>query len=149
MEGPRTASWVLKFVDRNGGGFSARLTKFVSEHGLSRSDPFVGFHGLLSEALDWLCSVDQLDVTNLVGVECLLREYQLIEEMKAKAETEGEIEQAYFRGKQKTLRGVCVCPELTAWVADRLRVDNEITKQRAKAKELRERPPGAKPGPKK
>ena len=50
--------------------------------------------------------------------------------MKAKAETDGELEQAYFRGKQKTLHGVCVYPELTAWVGAHHRRVEEVLGER-------------------
>jgi len=77
-----------------------------------------------------------------------LREYQLTEEMKVAAPEAGTEEHSYFRGKAKTMHGACVCPELAAWVAERLKNDNENLKQRRKAQELRvltpHEPPAAK-----
>ena len=58
IDGPRTTAWVLKFVFRNGGNFNSRHAKFVSENGLSRTDPRVTFHGVISEVMGWLCCVD-------------------------------------------------------------------------------------------
>ena len=49
----------------------------------------------------------------------------------------GSEEHAYFRGKLKTTNGACVCPDLSAWVAERMKNDNEILKQRRKAQELK------------
>ena len=141
IDGPCTTAWVLKFVFRNGGNFNSRHTKFVSENGLARTDPRVIFHGVISEVMDWLCCVDQVDCTNLVGVEALLREYQLTEEMKVAPPASGPEEHAYFRGKMKTTNGACVCPDLSAWVAERMKNDNEILKQRRKAQELKVLPP--------
>lgn len=137
LEGPRTALWVIKFVSRHGGSFQGRHTKWVSENRLERSDPLVQDHDTISEVMGWLCCVDQLDVSNLVGAESLLRKYQLIEEIKTTREEPGTEEHAYFKGKMKTLHGACICPELTAWVADRVKSDNEILKQRSRATELR------------
>ena len=79
--------------------------------------------------------MDQVDCTNLVGVEALLREYQLTEEMKVALPASGSEEHANFRGKLKTTNGACVCPDLSAWVAERVKNDNEILKQRRKAQE--------------
>ena len=41
----------------------------------------------------------------------------------------------------KTTSGACVCPDLSAWVAERMKNDNEILKQRRKAQELKVLPP--------
>ncbi len=45
-------------------------------------------------------------------------------------------EYAYLRGQYRTQHGACICPELAAWVSERLQKDNELTKQRRKAQEL-------------
>lgn len=79
----------------------------------------------------------------------LLRKYQLIEEIKTTREEPGTEEHAYFKGKMKTLHGACICPELTAWVADRIKSDNEILKQRSRATELRGLDPKGPPAKKK
>jgi len=149
LEGPRTSLWVIKFVARNGGSFQGRHTKWVSENRLERSDPLVQEHDTISEVMDWLCCVDQLDVSNLVGAESLLRKYQLIEEIKTTKEEPGTEEHAYFKGKIKTLHGACICPELSSWVAERIKSDNEILKQRSRATELRGLDPKTPPAKKK
>ncbi len=95
----------------------------------------MGFHRLISEVLDWLCRMDQVDVTNLVGAECLSREYPLIEDLKVPPAAGASDEHAYFRGQRKKMHGACVSPELSAWVAARLQRDNELLKQRRKAQE--------------
>ena len=75
------------------------------------------------------------------GVEALLREYRLTEEMKVIPAVSGSEEHSYFRGKMKSTSGACVCPDLSAWVAERMKNDNEILKQRRKAQELKALPP--------
>ena len=139
----------MKYVFRNGGNFSSRHTKVAAESNWDKKDPYVGFHRTLSEAFDWFACVDQVDMTNLVGIECLMREYQLIEEMKVKGGDHASEEHAYFRGKQATLHGACVAPELTAWVAQRLKDNSEILKERRKAIEIQNLEPKAPPGRKK
>ena len=74
--------WVLKSVAHHGGNFSSRHSNAMAENKRGRTDPHMIFHRALSELLDWLCCVGQIDATNLMEIEALLREYQLIEEMK-------------------------------------------------------------------
>ncbi len=47
------------------------------------------------------------------------------------------------------MNGACLCPELSAWVANRLQKDNELLKQRRKAQELGGLAPAATGGKKK
>ena len=61
IDRPRAIAWALMFVFRNGGNFNSRHTKFVSENSLSRTDQRVIFHGVISEVMDLLCCVDQVD----------------------------------------------------------------------------------------
>ena len=63
--------------------------------------------------------------------------FQLLEEqLVAKDSSSKRQETAYFKGKARSVQGVCMCPALTEYVAEHMKTDNEILKQRRKAVEL-------------
>mmetsp|Transcript_40355 Transcript_40355/g.106712 ORF Transcript_40355/g.106712 Transcript_40355/m.106712 type:complete len:161 (+) Transcript_40355:153-635(+) len=147
-DGPRTAAWVLELVRRSGGNITSRHTKFVAENHLSRSDPRVTLHGVFSEVMDCLCCVDQLDCTNLVGVECFTARVPAYQGDEGGPRGRGHEGTRLLPGQGETMHGAYVCPELSAWAAERLKTDHEILKQRRKAQELRVLPPSEPPAEK-
>ena len=137
LEGPRTTLWVIEYVRLNGGSFAGRHLKWVQTNALNRTDPRIVQHEILSEALDWFMRLDQLDVVNLVGIECLVRQYQLIEETIFPLNA-GQEEALHFKGRMRSAMGTCVCPELASWVAERVKSNNEILEAPKEGQELRD-----------
>jgi len=86
----------------------------------------------------------------LAAAELVCRQLQLIEEQQyedsaaAGAKKDGKTDKAaadtetsIFMGTQATRSGICVCPALTEWLAEQLRAEAAVAKERRKAREER------------
>ena len=97
-------------------------------------------HEILSEVIEMLGCVDQLDLPNLAGIEVLARHLQYVEhEVKKKqdAKKAGDTGAEYFLARAKRSGGALIAPELIKWVADRAARDSAILKEQRKAAEER------------
>jgi hypothetical protein len=96
-------------------------------------------------AFQYFGEYDQLDLSNVCGVEVILRRCQLIEyhhEKKSKNQASKEQtagvtrdEAAYFTGLHRLAGEVMICPELVEWVSKEVSRDVEVAKQMRKARE--------------
>jgi hypothetical protein len=84
--------------------------------------------------------VDQLDVGNLVSIECACRQLQYVEhEVKKKADARrGDYSsEAYFLGRTRRSGGALIAPELLKWVSEKAARDSAVLKEQRKAAEER------------
>ena len=104
-------------------------------------------HDMLSEMLELFCCHDQVDVTNLMGMEALCRHMQFIEnEVRRKTEARKPYDNAeFYLGRPKKTGGALVSPDLLKWVTERASREGAILKEQRKAAEeralVREKPP--------
>ena len=142
LEGPRTSMWWLQVVRRAGATPMSRHHKWVSEGGLAVGDRSVYEHEIISEALELMCCNDQLQVCNLVSAELLIRRLQLIEEAHFASPTLPSYEGAeHWMGTGRRRAGVLVNPQLSRTVADKVKDEYAVAKERRKAKEERRQAP--------
>ena len=139
LEGPRTTAWWLQEVSRTGLGPVARHNAWRHENKLNEDDHKCVTHELLSEVLELLVCIDQLDGANLVGAESAARHVQFIEyEVKKKVESKKGYDQSeYFLGRHRRTGGALVHPELLKWVSEKAQKDSLILKEQRKAAEER------------
>ena len=149
LQGPRTAHWLIREMAKTGMGPVARHSTWAHENRLNDDDKVRAHHSMLSELLELFCCHDQLDPTNLMGMEALARHLQYTEhEVMRKADAKKPYDnQMYYLGREKRTGGALVSPELTKWVADQAQRDSAILKEQRKAAEeraLQRDPPGKK-----
>ncbi len=84
---------------------------------------------------------DQLNMFNNGAAEIVARQLQLIEEKyKEKlltAHGDAGEDSHLFMGTRGTRGGLCVCPDLQAWIAGELQKESAVLKERRKAREER------------
>jgi hypothetical protein len=139
LSGPRTAAWYAREIGRTGMGPVSRHHAWRQENNLKNEDGHSVRHEMLSEVLELLGSCDQLDLSNLAGVEALARALQYEEfEVRKKSELRSPYSNAeHFMGRQKRVGGCLICPDLTEWVATKSSKDSAILKEQRKADEER------------
>ena len=79
VEGPRTASWAVKYVAEHYGAPLARHARFFSDDKLGCQGAGVPEHYSLMQALQLAITVDQLQVGELACFEVLVRRSQMAE----------------------------------------------------------------------
>ncbi|CAK0844517.1 unnamed protein product [Prorocentrum cordatum] len=140
IKGPRTAAWLLEKISEAGYTPLQRHFWWRSIQGLTASDSGVDDHHFISEVLQELTTYDQLNAGELVVVEILCRRYQLWEELYASSLREAEAgqdaapwldERSSFLGQDRSRGSALVCPALESWVAEKLREESAILKERS------------------
>ena len=141
VHGPRTALWCLKFILENGGTPMGRHTKFKADAKLSSSDPGVHMHHEAMRLIQTALCIDQLDGSNSATVELLCREAQMVEEKYAAKlrmvdpfVEDGE----YFMKTHAGQSNVMMAPALREWIAEQMKADAAVLKERRKAREERQ-----------
>lgn len=140
LEGPRTALWYVTQVARTGTGLVARHQTWRHENKLEEESHLCSLHEIISEILEMAASVDQLDIGNLVSIECACRQLQYVEhEVKKKADARrGDYSaEAYFLGRTRRSGGALIAPELLKWVSEKAARDSAVLKEQRKAAEER------------
>ena len=82
-----------------------------------------------------------MQVGALAGCEFLARQVQLVEEKwkdRILGKTDGEMaSEAHLFGGMMTRNTICMCPELSVWIAAELSKESAVLKERRKAREER------------
>ena len=102
-------------------------------------DHLCQLHEVLSEVVELLACVDQVDPGNLCGMEAAARHLQFVEyEVKKKADTKKSDSNAeFFLGRSKRTGGALISPELLKWVSDKAAQESAVLKEQRKAAEER------------
>eukprot|EP00971_Amphidinium_carterae_P343480 6483247-Amphidinium_carterae.1 len=148
LDGPRTARWWTEQISRTGMTPGSRHKQWRHENAVDPNDSLCRMHELISDTMEFLICVDQLDGSNLSCAENLVRQAQYIEhEIKKKAENKGGFDPTeYFLGRTTRLIGGAILhPDLVKWVSEKAARDSAILKEERKAREERA---AAKAGPK-
>ena len=113
---------------------------------LQDGEHLVSFHEALCRILETAICYDQLDCPALASMELVCRQIQSIEErLKHKFTDAGggdSFEQSLIAGYQS--RGsLCICPALSEWIAEEIRKNTAVEKERRKARDERslQKPP--------
>ena len=146
IKGPRTAKWLAEQFAQGMQSPTQRHFWWRSVQQLGASDVGVDDHYFLSELFELACTIDQLNIGELVVFEVIARRFQLWEEVYAASLREAEAgseaapwldERQIFLGHDRSRGHALVCPALETWVADRLKDESAILKERRKGREER------------
>lgn len=128
--GPDAGSWGLRL----GASPSVESCK------LQPTDAPAMEHECWSKVLQTLLTYDQVDVTNLAGVEMIVRNLQRIEEKRKfkLCSVDDAGEGALFMGATSGVRtGSIICPRPTEWIGSEMQKEAMVAKERRKAREER------------
>ena len=144
IRGPSTAPWVLRFVLENGGAFSGWHARWVQLAKLSLSEPAAVEHEAFCRILDQAISFDQINPLAVSFVESAARSSHSVEERiqdrnlkSKKSEDTVFTSEASLMSGSAERSGLCICPALKEYVAEELREESAVLKERRKAREER------------
>ena len=140
ISGPRTVKYVLSQMLDHGGSAMGHHQAWRVACKLQPTDGPAMEHEAWSKVLQTLMTYDQVDVTNLAGVEMIVRALQRIEEKhKFKLSAVDDAgESALFMGSSSGSRvGSIICPKLTEWIGSEMQKEALVAKERRKAREER------------
>lgn len=147
VNGPRTTRWLLAEISKQQMTPLQRHQWWRSLLKLAPTDPAVAEHEGLSRAFEALLTFDQVNASELASAEVLSRRLQLIEEhygrqlLEAEAGADGgdrAFENSLFLGGDRSRGRALVSPALEEWIADKLKQEAAIMKERRKGREERQ-----------
>jgi len=115
-------------------------------------------HEFLCRLIDTTCTFDQLQPVNLASSELIFRQLQLVEERvyeagvassarASKGKDKGKsdvvvgaydaVESSLYLGTSETKGNLCICPALQEWIAEQLKAEAAVAKERRKARDER------------
>ena len=124
---------------RNGGSPAAYTTRVIRDLRLADSDRSGHELELLLTVLDMAATTDQLNVGNLCSMELVARRIQLVLDANSGGGQANWEAAEHFLGLGKSAKGIA--PGLQSHVAQRLKDEAELMKQRDKAREVRNMKP--------
>ena len=153
VEGPRVTTWALNFLKRRNCPPSDHHRWWLTCCDLLPSDWGVSEHASALHIIELFACYDQVDLTNLNGIEALFRrvmaiEWQYREKIKDRARgsvsASGSVsgsapltsdEYDLFEGAGKTNMSLMVAPALVQYIADEMKRDSDVTRTARKARE--------------
>ena len=149
--------WVLTHMLRHAGSALGWHTKWKTEAKLIETDARVREHEFLCRVLETMTVYDQLNAGELASGELIARELQLLEERvyeeamselaakagkaKDKAHSKADDllvgEASHFLGLSESKANLAICPALTEWIAEQMKAEAAVAKERRKAREER------------
>jgi hypothetical protein len=140
VKGPATALWCCKFIAEHGGSPQGWHSRWLSLVRLQPSDPYVQLHKMCLRTLEIMLTYDQLALSALASAEYLFRQVQMVEERYRDkvhgANSDSSLETNLFSGSVNK-SGLCIAPPLSEWIANELKGEAAILKERRKAREER------------
>ena len=139
IEGPRTASWIIRELGKLSVDPNARHHTWKHENNLKEEQKLCSTHEMISDLLELALTYDQLDGSNVAVVEQACRYLQDIEqEVRRKNEAIKDFSVSqYYLGRHRKTGGALVAPALTAWSAAEASKESAILKEQRKAQEER------------
>ena len=146
VRGPGTVLWVARFMKMHGGSPTGWHQRWVSITKLQQTDSGVALHEHFCKTFEIMVSFDQLAVGALASAEYCVRQIQMVEERwrdRVAGSADDLASEATLFSGSITRGTICVCPALQLWVAEELKRESSVAKERRKAREERAlgRPP--------
>ena len=148
LPGPATAGWCLQFIAAEGMGPDGHHEHFRSVCRLDSQAWGVQEHFQCTQFLKLLLLVDQLDGSNLEGVEAIFRRMRTIEYSHSQKLRETESkggpsklsleEQAVFAGTTHAHTSLMICPDMLEHVWKEVEREASLAKNLVKARENRD-----------
>ena len=147
VNGPATFRWFCRFIKEHGGSPMGWHTKWVGICKLQVTGAGIALHKAACRMIELLLCYDQCRGGALATGEFVARQIQLTEEkwrdrMLGRNDAEATTDQHLYSGMQ-TRGSLCICPELSKWIAEELSKESAVMKEKRKAREERalQKPP--------
>jgi hypothetical protein len=140
VKGPATVLWCCRFISQHGGTPSGWHARWVSIVKMQHTDPYVQIHEMCLRTVEIMLCFDQLAASCLASAEYLMCQVQMVEERyrdKAQGAANDSTVEAHLFSGTANRSGLCVAPQLTEWIANGLKGEAAILKERRKAREER------------
>jgi len=136
LEGPRTLLPLLKSSVQQGGSPELSHMEWKRNYAVPSGDRAVYEDEALCLALQFMTTIDQINVPNLKGCELMGRRIQLIREAYRISPSAPDFSASdHFMGWGRRRGGGAAQQSLTSYVADQLRTEASIAKESRKARE--------------
>ena len=140
LSGTRVAEWYVRALSRTNMEPSARHNLWSSENRLAHDDKHAMQRGELTDVLELLGHHDQLDLSNLAGVELLTR-YLMRHEHEIRKRVDANVgqgeEMSWWTGRATKAGGALVAPALTKELAGNASAQASIMKETRRYEEER------------
>ena len=140
VAGPPTFLWVVQFMLQHGGTPTGWHTKWRTLAKLTETDAGVQLHDTACKTIEILMTFDQQQGGASAAAEFQARQVQLVEEKWKDrfmgANPEASMEALLFGGVGNRSM-LCICPALTEYIAEEMRKEAAVMKERRKAREER------------
>ena len=140
VAGPPTFLWVVQFMLQHGGTPTGWHTKWRTLAKLTETDAGVQLHDSACKTIEILMTFDQPQCGASAAAEFQARQVQLVEEKWKDrflgANPEASMEALLFGGVGNRSM-LCICPALTEYIAEEMRKEAAVMKERRKAREER------------
>ena len=137
VKGPVAVLWCCRFMKINGGSPSAWHHRWQSLAKVQSSEPGVQAHGAFCRTLEIMLCFDQFSLGSLASAGYVCRQIQLVEEKhKEKAGSKASVELAqeqHLFGGHSSHTNLCICPDLSAWIAEGMKTEAAVMKERREA----------------
>jgi hypothetical protein len=139
VPGPRTAGWVINWIVNRAGTPLGWHAQWKAAGRLQDNEPNVIAHESACRVLECGLCYDQFDICSSASFELIARQLQICEDRLAhRFEDSAETRQDYLLMSGAAHRSqLCICPELTAWIATETQKETAVLKERRKAREER------------
>ena len=139
ISGPDTAEWFIEATISQGhGGLISRHHRWKRDSGVGQKDRIVYEHEVIARAVEYLGTIDGVNLKTSVGVEFLLRRKQLLEEAVGENPEAPSYEGAnHYMGSAERPGGALLDPRLRAHVANEMSREAAVLKEKRKAREVR------------
>ena len=141
VKGPVTVLWCCRFMKINGGSPSSWHHRWQALAKVQSSEPGVQAHDAFCRTLEIMLCFDQLSLGSLASAEYVCRQIQLVEEKyKEKAGNNANteiVQEQHLFGGHSSRTNLCICPDLSAWIAEEMKTEAAVMKERRKAREER------------
>ena len=140
IRGPRTTLWCMQHMEQHAGNPIAWHNRWMANSRIDANTGGADTHEAACRLLHTLCCVDGLNVSNLAAGELVARQIQLLEERQRERKPPANelVDSHLYMGSSEAGRGgACICPLLSDWIAEELRKESGVLKERRKAREER------------
>lgn len=149
MKGPATIGWVLNFMLVHGGTPRGWHQKWKTLGKFTDTDAGVAAHESFCHLLEVMTTYDQVNAGSLVCAEVAARNVQMTEERWKDRIAGGGNDVSLDAHLYSGIGGrgnLCICPALNEWIADEMKKEAAVLKERRKAREERAAASKSKPG---
>lgn len=138
VAGPPVFLWGARFMLHQSGTPLGWHSKWKSDGKLQASEHLVIVHEQYCKFIQTMICYDQLNGANCACGELIMRQLMLVEERlkdRFTSASSDAADEAHLFGADLSRANLCIAPALSEWVAEEVRKESLVLKERRKARE--------------